>query len=241
MLFNDTYTEFNHPEIGKAAYQVLQSLGYKVIVPSWSCCGRTLYSKGMLFEAKKKAEALMTILSPYAEEGIFIVGLEPSCLFMMKDEFQGLIKHDERLKKVQKACITFDDFLHRHLVEGILPLTFIHKKINFKFHGHCHQKSSGGIQTSIELLNGLPGVEAKAIDAGCCGMAGSFGYEKEHYEISMAIGNLKLFPAIIKGSSEGVFEVVANGISCRQQIVDGTGRHALHLAEVIAQRLIIEK
>ncbi|MBA3602952.1 MAG: FAD-binding protein [Parachlamydiaceae bacterium] len=239
VLFNDTFTEFNHPEIGKAAYKVLMSLGYEVIVPAWNCCGRTLYSKGMLSEAKKRADALVVILFRYAEEGIPIVGLEPSCLFMMKDEFQGFVKQDEQLKKVQSSCITFDDFIYQHIVEGVLPLPLTFQEVDFKFHGHCHHKSSGGIKTSMDVLNSLPGAQAIAIDAGCCGMAGSFGYEKEHYVISMAIGSLKLFPAINK-PSERIFQVVANGISCRQQIADGTGRQALHLAEVIAQRLITE-
>ncbi len=235
VLFNDTYTEFNHPEIGKAAYSVLRSLGYDVIVPPWNCCGRTLYSKGMLPQAKKKAETLLSILFPYVREGIPIIGLEPSCLFMLKDDFQGLVSHDERLKELQSRCFTFDDFLHGHLIDGKLPLSFNAVNVDYLVHGHCHQKSSGRMTSSIELLNSMPGSHASLIDSGCCGMAGSFGYEAEHYAISMQIGALKLFPAILQASKKVV--VVANGVSCRQQIVDGTGRKAFHIAEVIAQDL----
>lgn len=234
VLFSDTFTEFNYPEIGKAAVSILQALGYYVIVPSWSCCGRTLYSKGMLKQAKKNAIKLISQLTPFAEQNIPIIGLEPSCLFMLIDDLQGLVGDNLNLKKIQALGTSFDAFLHRHLVNGKLPLALKGSETFILFHGHCHQKAHEGMQVTVELLRSLPGCHVEVIDSGCCGMAGAFGYESEHYAFSMQIGCLKLFPAIRKTPSTTL--LVANGISCRQQIADGTGRKALHLAELLALR-----
>lgn len=232
VLFNDTFTEFNHPEIGKAAVKVLQSLGYSVIVPPWSCCGRTLYSKGMLEQAKKAALALVSQLAPYAQKGIPIVGLEPSCVSMLQEDLEGLVGNDPNYKKIQTVTSSFDAFLHRHLIDGKWPNAIPEETSNFLFHGHCHQKAHEGTTLSLEVLRSLPGCQTDLIHSGCCGMAGAFGYEKEHYIFSMQIGGLKLFPSILK-SPDSI--LVANGTSCRQQILDGTGRKALHLAEAIAK------
>lgn len=237
VLFNDTYTEFNHPEIGKAAVEVLHAMGYLVIVPPWTCCGRTLFSKGMLKQAKNKASALVSSLVPYVEEGLPIIGLEPSCLSMLTDDLQGLIGEDKLLVKIKELSVSFDEFLHRHLIQEKLPLPLSDKETHYVIHGHCHQKSSTGISSAVELINSLPGCSAVLIGSGCCGMAGSFGYEKEHYGISLKIGELKLFPTISK--EPGTTRVIANGISCRQQILSGTGRRTFHLAEVIAERLYL--
>ncbi|MBA3238559.1 MAG: FAD-binding protein [Parachlamydiaceae bacterium] len=236
VLFNDTYTEFNHPEIGKAAVAVLNAIGYEVIVPPWNCCGRTLFSKGMLREAKKKAIVLISSLKPYVEADLPIIGLEPSCLSMLKDDLQGLVGGDKLVKKIAELSTTFDAFLYRHIVNAKFPITLSDEKMHFLIHGHCHHKSSGEIPSTVALINLMPGCSAELIDSGCCGMAGSFGYEKEHYEISLKIGELKLFPAILKEAI--TTGLIANGISCRQQIMAGTGRRALHLAEVIAARLL---
>ena len=235
VLFNDTYTEFNHPEIGKAAVKVLQAMGYLVIVPPWTCCGRTLFSKGMLKQAKKKASALVSSLAPYVEAGLPVIGLEPSCLSMLTEDLQSLEGEEKLLVKIKELSVSFDEFLHRHLIQEQLTLPLSEKETHFVIHGHCHQKSSTGISFAVELVNSLPGCSEELIDSGCCGMAGSFGYEKEHYEISLKIGELKLFPAISKEPE--TTQVIANGISCRQQILSGTGRRALHLAEIVAERL----
>lgn len=238
VLFSDTFTEFNHPEIGQAAVKILQSLGYSVIVPSWSCCGRTLYSKGMLIQAKKYAFALISQLAPFAQQGIPIIGLEPSCLTMLTEDLQGLVGENPDFKNIQAMATSFDAFLHRHLVNGKWPQSLEMLETHFLFHGHCHQKSYEGTTLSMELLRSMPGCRADLIDSGCCGMAGAFGYEKEHFAFSMQIGALKLFPCIAQAPAS---VLVANGTSCRQQIYDGTGRKALHLAEAIASRLISYK
>lgn len=235
VLFSDTFTEFNHPEIGQAAVKVLQSLGYSVIVPPWVCCGRTLYSKGMLKQAKKAALKLVSQLAPYAQQGIPIIGLEPSCVSMLKEDLEGLVGEDSDFIKIQAVTTSFDAFLHRHLVNGKWPHALIAQPTDILFHGHCHQKAHEGTTFSMEVLRSLPGCKANLINSGCCGMAGAFGYEKEHYIFSMQIGELSLFPSITKNATS---IVIANGTSCRQQIFDGTGRKALHLAEVIASRIL---
>lgn len=235
VLFNDTYTEFNHPEIGKAAVKVLQAIGYSVIVPPWTCCGRTLFSKGMLRQAKKKALELISSLAPYIDEGLPIIVLEPSCLSMLTDDLQSLGGEAKLLEKIKELSISFDEFLYRCLIQEKLTLPLSDKETHYVIHGHCHQKSLSGMSYTVELINSLPGCSAKLIESGCCGMAGSFGYEKEHYELSLKIGELKLFPAILQEPE--ATQLIANGISCRQQIMSRTGRRALHLAEIIAMRI----
>jgi FAD/FMN-containing dehydrogenase/Fe-S oxidoreductase len=240
VLFSDTYTEFNHPEIGIAATKVLHALGYTVIVPPWRCCGRTLFSKGMLPQAKQHALALLDELFNYAEQQLPIIGLEPSCLMMITDDLQNLVGDDERCKKVRSLCTIIDEFLESHLINGKLPLPLSNTETHFMLHVHCHQKSLLGVTAPLKVLNGISGCTAKLIETGCCGMAGSFGYEQENYELSMKIGGLKLFPAILQGATDPYIQFVANGVSCRQQIIDGTKQKVFHLAEVISSRLVEE-
>lgn len=240
VLFNDTYTEYNHPEIGKAAFKVLSSLGYEVIVVSELCCGRPLISKGFLKEAKAKALELVNKLKTYASSEVTIICLEPSCLSALGDDYKGLIGAKDSalfadLTLVGNACISFEDFLSRLLMNNVLPLSFIENRTQVLVHGHCHQKALVGMQSTLKVLRAIPGFTVHEIDSGCCGMAGSFGYESEHYDISMKIGNLRLLPAIRKASTEAI--IVANGMSCRSQIQHGTDRQALHLAEVISTYL----
>lgn len=234
VLFCDTFTEFNHPEIGQAAVKVLESLGYSIIVPPLSCCGRTLFSKGMLEEAKVNALKLIAGLTPYALQGIPIIVLEPGCASMLKEDIESLIAGNENYSAIRKLTTSFDAFVHRHLIDGKWPGRLSPGfALSVLFHGHCHQKAYEGTSLSEEVLRSL-GYDVKSIESGCCGMAGAFGFEKEHYAISMKIGSLKLFPAI--DAAPGT-TVVANGVSCRQQILDGTSRKALHLAELIASRI----
>lgn len=232
VLLNDTFTEFEHPEIGIAAVKVLNALGYRVILPSWSCCGRPAISKGMLKKAKEQARKIVGTLLPYANQGLRIVGLEPSCILTLVDEYQDLIDRNWAAP-VLKACCTFDEFVAQNkdaIVWKETPLAV-------KVHGHCHQKSLVGMEPTMKVLKSNPHIKVELIDSGCCGMAGSFGYEKEHYEISMKIGSLKLFPAIQASPSDAV--LIASGTSCRTQILDGTGRKALHLAEFLASSMSI--
>ncbi len=227
ILFNDTFNEFNCPDVGISAVQVLEKMGYRVILAPRQCCGRPLISKGILEPAKKGAEALVKTLLPFAEQQIPIIGLEPSCLLTITDDFQGLLGYDhEDLQKVIQACVTFDQFLAGH---ETLPFDQTGKRI--QLHGHCHQKALEGTKTTVKVLEQIG--EVSEIPSGCCGMAGSFGYEKEHYAFSMKIGELVLFPAVRE--STGV--LVANGFSCRCQIEHATGKKALHLAQALQSSL----
>lgn len=230
VLFNDTYTEFYHPEIGQAAYRVLSALGYQVIVPSWKCCGRTLISKGFLKQAKKKALAVFNQLLPYVEEGIPIVGLEPSCILTLKDDFKGLLPNHE-IDKLIALTSTFDEFVHAHITDGKLPLAFKNIEAAVKVHGHCHQKALVGMAPTLEVLKSIATLKVEEIHSGCCGMAGSFGYEQEHEVISQKIGELVLLPAVRATPKDTI--IIANGMSCRSQIQHGTSRHALHVAQLL--------
>ncbi len=235
VLFNDTFNEFNNPEIGRAAVELLNRLGYAVIVLPWSCCGRPAISKGFLKAAKKQAEKLIEMLLPYAQKGYPIIGLEPSCILTLKDDYDGLIADQEKVKLLSEHCLTFDQFLANLIEKGEFNLPFKDKKTTVKVHGHCHQKALVGMKPTMTVLKAIPGFQVTEIHSGCCGMAGSFGYEKEHYEISMKIGELKLFPAVRESQPDTL--VIANGMSCRHQIKDGTAKTSLHLAEALVQRL----
>lgn len=232
VLYNDTFTEFNHPEIGKAATEVLEALGYQVIVPKWHCCGRPAISKGKLPLAKSMARTVIRTLSPYAKENIPIIGLEPSCILTIKDDYFGLLgSKNQEVETVISACETFDEFIAKHIVNGKLPLKFNQDLKNIKVHGHCHQKALVGMLPTMKILKAIPGAKASEIPSGCCGLAGSFGYEKEHYDISMKIGQLHLFPEVNACNDEMI--IIANGMSCRGQIKQGTGKPSQHIAEVL--------
>lgn len=223
VLFNDTYCEFNVPEIGQAAVKVLNAMGYQVIVPEWSCCGRPLISKGLLPEAKKAVNKVVNLL--YALRELPIIGLEPSCILTFKDEIFDLVDDQEKAEVVSRACVTFDEFVNQQ--------DFLIKASGeVKVHGHCHQKSIVGMKPTLGVLR-KAGFTVEEINSGCCGMAGSFGYESEHYDLSMRIGELKLFPAVRNSDAA----IVADGISCRTQIQHGTGKRAKHLAELLAEFL----
>ena len=228
VLFNDTFNEFNHPEVGQAAVKVLNRLGYRVILAERSCCGRPLLSKGMLKEAKEKALRLIDILYPYAALEMPIIGLEPSCLLAIKDDFSDMVA-GEALEAIQRCCTTFDEFLASHIDKLSFPER--ENKLVVKVHGHCHQKALVGTKPTLDVLRAIPGIEVSEIPSGCCGMAGSFGYEAEHYDFSMKIGGLVLFPAIAASTDDTL--IVADGTSCRSQIADATHRRAKHLAELL--------
>ncbi|MFI5343713.1 MAG: FAD-binding and (Fe-S)-binding domain-containing protein, partial [Chlamydiales bacterium] len=238
VLLNDTFTEFNHPWIGQAAVQLLNALGYHVLSYPWSCCGRPALSKGFLKAARQQAETLMNKLIGFAEQGLTIVGLEPSCLLTVKDDYESLIGQPEIKSKADllaAQCQTLDEFLSTLLREDAFQLPFSGISRELLVHGHCHQKALVGMQPTLDVLRAVPGFCVTEIPSGCCGMAGSFGYEKEHYELSMKIGELCLLPAVRNSPAESL--IVANGFSCRQQILDGTQRPALHLAEALWQQI----
>ena len=232
VLFNDTFTTYNVPEIARAAVGVLEAAGYRVVLVDKKCCGRPLISKGMLAEARDHAAWNVERLAPYARRGVPIVGLEPSCLLTLRDETVDLVRTDDA-RAVAKESFLFEEFLVRERGRG-LALSFGAKGRKALLHGHCHQKALVGTAPTVAALR-WAGFEVEEIDSGCCGMAGSFGFEREHYDISIALGNRRLAPAVKAAAAET--EIVAPGISCRQQIQHLAGRRAKHPAEVLHESL----
>lgn len=239
ILLNDTFTQFNHPEVGQSAVRLLNAMGNFVILPPWKCCGRPAFSKGLLSTSRKQAIQLIEHLWPYAQPGYPIIGLEPSCLLTLRDDYSSLIQaqgeQEQKLNQILSQCLTLDEYLARSLDQNAFRLLFKQDKRNIKLHGHCYQKALVGMQPTLKVLESVPGFSVEEIPSGCCGMAGSFGYEKEHETLSMQIGELRLFPAIRSG--DGSDWIIASGFSCRHQIKDGTQRKALHLAEALALHL----
>ena len=231
VLFADTFLRYNYPEIGRAAVRVLEGLGHEVLVPPVVCCGRPMISKGMLASATRHAGENLERLLPYAQAGIPIVGCEPSCLLTFRDEVPDLFPA-AHARLLAEHTFLIDEFLHRHIQERGWPGSRAGRKV--LLHGHCHQKAIVGTRAAVGVLQAA-GFEVEEIDSGCCGMAGSFGFEHEHYDLSMAIGERRLLPAVRKLAPE--VEVVAMGVSCRQQIAHGTERRARHLVEVLANTM----
>lgn len=270
ILFPDTFTNYNEPEIGKAAVRLLEAAGYEVLLPRKRvCCGRSLISKGLLGDVKRLARQQMEWLAPYAEAGLPIIGIEPSCILTFRDEYPDLLD-DSRAEALARQSFLIDEFLAREVAAGRIALRFrlsdqrpttndesslvlernaatannIHsssvsrpssKKRSYLLHGHCHQKAIVGTSAALALLRMIPGADVREVDSGCCGMAGSFGYEAEHYELSQAIGERALFPAVRALASDAA--IVAMGTSCRHQVADATGHRAKHLVEALAEEL----
>ena len=229
-LFNDTFMNYNYPEIGIAAVELLEAAGYGVQLANAECCGRPMISKGLLDEAASHARYNVDRLYPFADQGVPIIGCEPSCLLTFRDEYPEFCQ-DERAAKVAEHSYLIDEFLAMLAERGDLDLQFTDVEKKVLFHGHCHQKSLVGTAPSMAALRLPPGYQVELINSGCCGMAGSFGFEKEHYDISMAIGEQVLFPTIRERGPE--WEVAVMGVSCRQQVEHGAGRPARHLVEVL--------
>ena len=236
ILFHDTFMEYNHPELGRAAVAVLEAAGYRVRLVPRKCCGRPMISKGLLGAARENARHNVALLAPDAARGVPIVGVEPSCILTLREDYPELLPGAETAQVAAQA-VTIDEFLQRAIAEGRLsfPAAVGATKRHVLLHGHCHQKALVGTAPTLAVLRSLPGVTAEEIDAGCCGMAGSFGYEKEHYTISLDIGEQRLFPAVRAAGATDL--IVADGISCRQQIAHGTHRRARHLVELVAEAL----
>jgi len=238
ILFHDTFMNHNYPEIGKAAVAVLERAGYEVMLVRKRCCGRPMISKGMLEEAREHAVYNVDLLAPYAEQGIPIIGCEPSCILTLRDEYPDLVS-DKRVETVAANSFMIEEFLAALHGRGELHLAFKDVKRKLLLHGHCHQKALIGTGPSLTVLRLPPGFEVEEVDSGCCGMAGSFGFEQEHYELSQAIGSRRLFPAVQakQRATNGDFDVVAAGVSCRQQVEHFTGKRPKHLVEVLAEAL----
>lgn len=241
VLLADTFTNHFEPHIAQAALAVLAAAGYRVHLARPSdagrplCCGRTFLSQGLVHEARVEALRTVESLFPYVEQGMTIIGLEPSCLLMLRDEYRALGLGD-RIAQIAGAALLFEEFILRENRSRGFRLKLKPIASQALVHGHCHQKVFNAMQAMIEILGWIPGLNVRQIESSCCGMAGAFGYEAEHYKASMAMAELDLLPAV-RNAAEGTL-LVANGTSCRHQIDDGTGRHAFHLAEVLQFALI---
>jgi FAD/FMN-containing dehydrogenase/Fe-S oxidoreductase len=237
VFFHDTFMEHNHPEVGRAAVELLEAAGYEpLILQDKRCCGRPAVSKGLLTEAKKLAQHNVQLLAPYAHAGLTIVGCEPSCMAMLADDYLDLVPGEES-QVVAQMAMPLDAFLVQEAQAGRLEgLQFDDTPRHVLFHGHCQQKTCFGTESTHQLLRMIPNCTIEEVDSGCCGMAGSFGYEKEHYDLSIEIAELALAPAVRSASPETV--ISAMGMSCREQILDTTGREALHPIQIVVDALI---
>lgn len=243
-LFVDTFSHYYTPEVAKAAIAVLEAGGYRVEVlrPAADdteparplCCGRTYLSQGLVEAAKVEARRVMAALGPALAEGTPIVGLEPSCLLALRDEFYSL-GLGPAVGQLGKQAFLFEEFLMREANKGL--------QLNLKplpggkavVHGHCHQKAFGAMKSVKKVLGWIPDFEFEIVDASCCGMSGSFGLEAEHYAASVRMGELALLPAVRAAASDA--PIIADGFSCRHQILDGTGRQAMHVATLLQRAL----
>jgi Fe-S oxidoreductase len=230
VLFNDCFMTYNYPDVGSSAVELLEHLGYEVILADKVCCGRPMISKGLVEDARKCAKHNVEALNNYAVQNIPIVGCEPSCLLTLRDEYLDLVK-GEAVKTVARQSLMLEEWLGKIGEAGKWSPTQQHKG-KVLLHGHCHQKAHIGTGPLVRCLKEFGGFDVEEVDSGCCGMAGSFGFEAEHYRLSMEVGKRRLFPAVDSAGKE--VAVVAAGVSCRQQIEHGTGRVARHPVELLA-------
>lgn len=230
-LFNDTWNEYQRPEVGEGAVRVLAAAGARVSLPPVVCCGRPMLSEGLIDEARENARRNLDLLEGVIADGTPLVGLEPSCILTLRDDYRRLLPDDERVERLAALTRLFEEAVLDLVDAGAeLPLEAGGEVL---LHGHCHQKALVGT-APVERMLALGGADVRTVDSGCCGMAGLFGYEKEHYEVSMKMGERRLFPAVREANGR---VVVASGTSCREQIKDGTEARALHPAEYLSSRL----
>ena len=241
VLLVDTFNTYFEPENARAALKVLEAAGYRVHIPKPVdnkrplCCGRTFLSAGLTDQAKEEMTRTLETLKPFVDKGLPIIGLEPSCLLTLRDEFISLLPGEDT-KKLSESAMLFEEFLAREHHRGKLKLDL--KTISNKkalLHGHCHQKAFGVMSDVQTVLSLIPELHVETIDSGCCGMAGAFGYDAEHYDTSKAMGELSLLPAIRAAGKDTL--LVADGTSCRSQIDSATTRQAMHAAKILAMAL----
>lgn len=238
-FFCDEFTNYNDVAIGQQAILLLEALGYKVIIPDHVESGRTWLSKGLLKQAKKIIHQNITLLSPIISEQTPLVGLEPSAMISFRDEYLDLSDEEylPAAKAISNHVYLIDEFLAGEFKKGnIQSSQFNDSTLSIQLHGHCQQKALAKLTDTVSILSIPTGYKVKVIPSGCCGMAGSFGYEKEHYDVSMQIGELVLFPAV-RNQQAGTI-TAAPGTSCRHQIKDGTGQKAYHPVEILYQALL---
>ncbi|MBB2949701.1 MULTISPECIES: FAD-binding and (Fe-S)-binding domain-containing protein [unclassified Sphingobacterium] len=238
-LFADEFTEYNDAEIGITAYKLLTALGYEVIIPKHIESGRTYLSKGLVKEAKKIANKNITFLKDLITEETPLLGIEPSGIITFRDEYLSLVDSDlyEDASRVAKNALMFDEFLLKEIEAGrIQKEQFSTREKTIKLHGHCYQKAFHLVETTEKVLSFPQNYQVEVIPSGCCGMAGSFGYEKEHYDISMKVAELVLLPTV--RNTDSSTWIAAAGTSCRHQIKDGAARHSYHPVEILYDALI---
>ena len=246
VLFVDTFNGFFESHNANAALRVLQAAGYSVHIASKDahagtqghlCCGRTFLANGMVEQARQQAQELVDALVPFAQKGIAIVGLEPSCLLTLRDEAL-VLGLGESAELVSQQAVLFEEFLANELKAGkleVLKQNLKPAEKNILLHGHCHQKAFGLMPSVLEVIQLIPQAKPQLIESSCCGMAGSFGYEASHLDVSMQMAELSLLPAI-RQQSDAI--VVADGTSCRHQIADGAAREAIHVAKLLSDHLL---
>ena len=236
ILYIDEFTRYLDIEVGKDAIDLLGRLGYDVTL-FYAESGRTYLSKGFLKQAKKLAEKNSKQLLAFSDKGLPILGLEPSALLSFRDEYKRMSKSPESAQRIAAISFLIEEFLANEINEGIIDAnSFTAEEKTVKIHNHCHQKALSNQKVTFDVLNLPKNYKVTIIASGCCGMAGSFGYEKEHYEVSMKVGSLKLFPAVNKADANTI--IAANGTSCRHQIFDGTKRVAKHPVSVLKEALL---
>ncbi len=238
-LFCDEFTNYNDVEIGMKAILLLEKLGYEVIIPKHEESGRTWLSKGLVREAKKIVNKNIGLLSPLVTAETPLIGIEPSAILTFRDEYVDLASDEqfEKAKALSKNVFLIDEFIAKEITAGnITKDRFTKEKRAIQLHGHCQQKALSSVAASVSMLSLPENYTVETIPSGCCGMAGSFGYEKEHYDLSMKIGEMVLFPTVRKQSEDVI--IAAPGTSCRHQVKDGTGRKALHTVEVLYEALL---
>jgi Fe-S oxidoreductase len=249
VLFVDTFTNYFEPENARAAVRVLQAAGYRVHVARALtndaaaarplCCGRTYLAAGMVDDAKREARRMVAALTPWVERGTPVVGLEPACLLSLRDEFL-VMGMGEAANRLSARAFLLEEFLDRERRAGRLALP-LHRLAESRalLHGHCHQKAFDALAPAKAVLELIPGLEVDVVESSCCGMAGSFGFEAQHYEVSLRMAELTLLPAVRAAAPDTL--IVADGTSCRHQIADGTrgagARTALHAVRVLERAL----
>jgi FAD/FMN-containing dehydrogenase/Fe-S oxidoreductase len=236
-LLADCFTTYNEPMIGRAAVRVLERAGYAVELTEQLCCGRVLISKGFLDRARALVQAQAPALARLLADGVPLLGLEPSCLLTLADEWTELLPGDDT-QLIARSVHMADSWLPGQVRAGACELPLRPREGQCVLHGHCHQKALLGVAASAPALRLVPGLDVRVLDAGCCGMAGSFGFEREHYDLSVRIANLALLPGLAEVPEA---TVVAPGTSCRHQIKDLARRRALHPLEVLEEQLVAEK
>ncbi len=243
VLFHDTFMDYDVPRIGIACTELLELAGFEVVLSDTVCCGRPMISKGYITQAKMQARTNVERLYEPALKGLYIVGCEPSCLLTLREEYPKMLEDTElkeKAKVVADQILLIDEFLVMLQEKGNLELEFREPAENERpvlFHGHCQQKAQASAEKSLALLHHA-GIKAEMVDAPCCGMAGAFGFEKEHYELSRAASERALLPAL---RAQPQAEITVMGISCRKQIKDLANRPARHLVEILHDALMIDK